>query len=539
MMFAALLFAMLQAGQKPQPETLLPNCAGFHRAISTTDRLAQRYFDQGLVYLYSYHYRSARRSFEEALKRDPESAMAYWGVAFSYGPDINSPDVDRESSQAALKALDRARHAAHCTALERQLIDAQALRFDPTGPDERKPLNRAYAEAMNALWLAHDRDPDIGAMYAEALIDERPWNQWTKDGKPQPGTLDAVAALERVLKLDPRHPLGLHLYIHALEASSTPQKALSAANRLYNLLPDIAHMQHMPSHIYARLGMWERSVKANLDALQKEEAYARSRGIDLRAWPKVEHYNMALAFAAGMRGQSRIALEGVTIEGFTREQFETNFADYDQNIAMPLTVQQMFGKWDAILRTPSFGPKFPIAETMRYGARTVALAATGRLDEARQSRSRFLEMFDALPTRQRWYVTPIRDILNVEKHLITGEILIREPGGVDEGLTELRLAVEAEDQLPYAEPPDWVMPTRHSLGAALLMHGRFEEAKQVFQDNLRRTPNDGWATLGLYKAYIGLHASDDARRELQRFNRLWRDADIKISTSCMCLEPSR
>jgi tetratricopeptide (TPR) repeat protein len=462
--------------------------------------------------------------------------MNYWGIAYSYGPNINFPSVDADTSRKALDALKKADAASGANPLERELIESQKLRFAPEGPKDRRQLDAAYSKELRTLWKKNPKDPDVGAFFAEALIDEQPWNQWTPAGEPNPGTLEAVETLEAVLKLNSKHPMGLHMMIHSLEASPNPERALKAADSLFNRFPELGHMQHMPCHIYARTGRWEKSIRANIDALKKEDSYLISRGMDPKKSPKIDHDGEALAFAAGMRGQSKLALDAVTIQGFTMKELETEYADLDGDLAMPLEVQQQFGKWDQILATPSFGSKLPVSETMRFGARCVALAATGHLDEAKIDRDNFEKTLLLVPADKSDGLNLVKDVLEVERHLVKGEILVRESGNEDSGLIELRKAVANEDALHYAEPPDWLMPTRHSLGAALLLLGHFDEAESVFRENLRRCPHDGWATLGLSKALLGLGKKSEASRFLAEFKKLWKDADTQISTSCMCLE---
>lgn len=537
MVFALASLLLLQT-QAPLPKTepLLKSLGGFHRKVSTNSPIAQRYFDQGLVCLYVYHYRQARRSFQQAIEADPQCAMNYWGLAASYGPDINFPSVDAESSQTALAAIEKGIHAKNATPLERKLVLAEGMRFDPTGPIDRTARNHVYADAMKALYGIEPNDPDVASLYAEALIDERPWKQWTLEGKPNPGTLDAIQALERTLKLNPIHPMGLHMYIHALEASPHPEKALFAADRLFNLLPELGHAQHMPCHIYARTGCWPQAVKANLAAIAQVDAYMRSRGVNPADSPRVDHYGEALAFAASMRGQSALALGAVSLDGIPNERLGKDFADLDGDLAAPLEIEQLFGKWDKILSTPAFGERLPVSETLRQGARAVAFSATGDLKSAHEAYGQFKIWFEKIPADKWDGVNYYRKVVEVESHLALGEILIREQGHEPEGLAELKKAVECEDRLNYSEPPEWLMPTRHALGAAQLLFGKFSEALETFHENLRRNPNDGWATLGLAKAYRGLGRKKLAAATQAKFEMLWKDADVKIRTSCMCLD---
>ena len=520
-----------------KPEVLMECLGGFHRATSTSNVVAQKYFDQGLACLYGYQYRTARRSFQRVVSLDKDCALAYWGIAFSYGPDINFPEVDDESAKAALAALDQADAATHATALERELIAAQRLRFTVPASKDRKQLDANYSTAMRKIWRAHPNDADVAAMFAEALIDEHPWKQWTLDGKPNPGTLEAIATLDMCLKLKPKHPMGLHLYIHALEGSLHPERAFKAAESLDGLQADLGHMQHMPCHIYARLGQWNKAIAANIRAIKRENDYMKSRGVSPSSFPNVHHYGAALAYAAGMKGRSQLALSAVDTNGFSREWMAKNGKDLDGDLAMPFTVMQQFGQWDHILAVKPFPENLPVSQTMLLGAQTVALSALGRLPEAKECYEKFLVSEERVPADLTDGITPYRKILDVEKHLCHGEILIREAATVNEGLKELETAVNLEDHLDYSEPPQWLMPTRHAHGAALLLFGKFTKAEAVFRTQLQRTPNDGWALMGLAKSLRAQGKLVQAKQYDAAFRREWSQADITISTSCMCLEP--
>ena len=533
-LFVNLAFSSFQQGK---PEQLLKTIGGFHREVSTSSPRAKAYVEQGIVLYYSYHYGPARRSFQEAIKADPDCAMAHWGVAATYGPDINRPEVSTDSAKEAIKALASARNAKNFSALEKQLIEAEELRFKDPSPSKRDDLNHAYTLAMKPIWQANPNDPDVGALYAEAIIDEKPWNQWQPNGTPNEGTLEAIETLKSVLTINPMHPMALHMMIHATEASMHSEDGLDAADKLFGLLPEVAHMQHMPCHTYARTGQWQKAINANISAIALVNAGMKARGQDPRKFPNVDHYGAALAYAAGMAGKSKVALGAIDINGFSAEVLQKDFKDYDGDLAMPLMVEQQFGKWDKILATPSFGKDLPMSEAMRFGSRAVALAANDKLTEAKAERKKLLAILKALPAEKMYGFDKIHDVLEVESHLTAGEILIREVGHEDEGIAELKKAVAAEDALHYSEPPTWLMPTRHALGAALLKTYQYKEAQNVFEENLVKNPNDGWAVMGLSKAYKGQKKDPLSQEALTKFKKLWKDADIEITTSCMCLEP--
>ena len=360
----------------------------FHYRVSTKNERAQAYFDQGLAMIYGYQYSSAGRSFAEATKLDPECAMAYWGIAMANGPFINAPKVNDESARVALDALDKADKAREATSLEREIISAQRNRFRIPSPSDRTELNAAYADAMRQLWHQHPRDANVGALFADALIDQHPWDQWTPDGHPKAGTVELMSTLDDVLKLDPRQPHGLHLYIHAYEASPFPGRAKFAADRLENLQPGLAHMQHMPCHIYVHTGDWDKAVTANLNCQESAIAYFKSRNrskIGLISG----HYEMALAYAAAMRGQSKVAADAISTI-FAGEDLAQLFKnpDLDGETAMPLEIMKRFGKWDDILAVPDYGPQSPISNVMRFANRRLPMRRRATCRVQRMNRRR-------------------------------------------------------------------------------------------------------------------------------------------------------
>lgn len=521
--------------REPLPEAPLTRLGGFHRKITTNSTACQTWFDQGLAMLYGFQYPGAKRCFSQAAKQDPECAMAHWGMAVAEGPTINETAVGAEASKRALEELQRALAAQHISPLESELIKAQQKRFAADGPENRDKLNADYADAMRKLWRLYQNDPDVGAMFGEAVIDQRPWNQWTKDGKPNPGTLEAITTFRKVLRLNPRHPQALHMLIHALEASPRPEEALQAADTLFDLQPDLGHMQHMPCHIYNRTGQWSKSVHASEVAIAQTNVYLKSRAFDFTG-PSFGHYEHALAYAASMEGRSEVARRALNLDGLTPEWIEKNGSDYDQDLSLPLKVMQRFGKWEEILALHPLGSKTPFTNAMLAGARVVALAATNRIPEAKLEQQTFEKLCQLVPATSKWndYDSAL-DVLNIERHLLNGEILVKEAGRGDDALHELRLAVKAEDALHYNEPPSWIQPTRHVLGAALLKLGRFRDAEGVYREDIRKNRPSGWSLYGLTKALEGQNRLKEAERTRQQFRESWKNADIQIDSSCLCL----
>ena len=340
-------------------EPLYDGLGSYSRKITTDSAEAQRYFDQGFAFLHGFNHRAAIRAFQQAAEIDPECAMAHWGVALACGPHINSIAVPPPAAELAWKELELAqKNAGNASPVERALIGALAKRYANPQPEDRSELDRAYADAMREVWKKYPKDPDVGALFAEAMMNLRPWDQWTPDGKPQLGTDEIIATLDAVLKLNPNHPLANHLYIHAVEASPNPERAIAAADRLRNLQPGLAHNVHMPSHIDIRTGQWLKAVDTNAKAVEADQRYRKIFG-----QPKgflnvyIAHNRHMLAYAAMMTGQRDLAMKHIRamVAEMPSEFLTENALQAEGNVAMPLEVMVRFGLWDDIL-----------AETERY-----------------------------------------------------------------------------------------------------------------------------------------------------------------------------
>ena len=507
------------------------------RRVTTASPDAQKYFNQGLRWYYGFNHGAALRSFKEAARLDPSCAMAHWGIALANGPHINIPMVPPPAAEEAWKELELAnRHLAGATPVERALIAALGKRYADPQPEDRSPLDRAYAEAMREVWQQFPRDPDVGALFAEALMDLRPWDQWTPAGQPQPGTEEVVATLEAVFKLDANHPFANHLYIHAVEASPHPERALAAANRLLRLQPGLAHNVHMPSHIYIRVGHWEEAIASN----QKAIAAARRLG-EIAGPPQGPiliynaHNQHMPAYAAMMTGQSELALDHIRrMAADLPEDFLKAFAPFvDAYVAMPYEVLLRFGLWDDVLAAPNHAEYLPFARAMRHAARGIALAAKGDMPAARTEQQAYLAAIPLVPAEETSGPVKVHTIIEVVTPMLDGEILFRE-GRVDDGLARLREAVVAEDRLRYIEPPAWFLPVRHALGAALMQAHRFAEAEQVYRTDLARLPDNGWSLFGLAQSLRLQEKSGEVAAVEDRFQKVWARADIKIHSSCLC-----
>ncbi len=520
-------------------EPLYDGLGSYSRKITTNSAEAQRYFDQGLGFLHGFNHRAAIRAFQQAAEIDPECAMAHWGVALACGPHINSMAVPPPAAELAWKELDLAeKNAGNASPVEQALIDALAKRYANPQPEDRSGLDRGYADAMRGVWKKYPKDPDVGALFAEAMMNLRPWDQWTPDGNPQPGTDEIIATLDAVLKLNPNHPLANHLYIHAVEASPNPERAMAAADRLRNLQPGLAHNVHMPSHIDIRTGQWLKAVETNAKAVEADQRHRKIFGP-----PKgflnvyIAHNRHMLAYAAMMTGQRDLAMTHIRAMAaeMPADFLNENALQAEGNVAMPLEVMVRFGLWDEILAEPEkYSDKMWFTRAFHHAARAIAYAAKGDTVNARKAQSVFVERAKLVPKDDFVSNNSCEALLAVAIPMVEGEILIAE-GKFDRGVEQLRAAIQKEDALKYDEPPGWLIPVRHSLGAVLMKQRRFAEAEQVYRDDLARLPENGWSLLGLAESLRKQNKNTDEVAQTQaKFKKVWAKADLTITTSCLC-----
>ena len=520
-------------------EPLYDGLGSYSRKITTDSAEAQCYFDQGLGFLHGFNHRAAIRAFQQAAEIDPECAMAHWGVSLACGPHINSIAVPPPAAELAWKELELAqKNVGNASPVERALIGVLAKRYANPQPEDRSGLDRAYADAMREVWKKYPKDPDVGALFAEAMMNLRPWDQWTPDGKPQPGTDEIIATLDAVLKLNPNHPLANHLYIHAVEASPNPERAIAAADRLRNLQPGLAHNVHMPSHIDIRTGQWLKAVDTNAKAVEADQRYRKIFGP-----PKgflnvyIAHNRHMLAYAAMMTGQRDLAMKHIRamVEEMPSEFLTENALQAEGNVAMPLEVMVRFGLWDDILAEPErYTDKMWFTRALHHAARAIAYAAKGDAASARNAQSVFVERAKLVPKEDFVSNNSCEALLAVAIPMVEGEILIAE-GKIDGGIEQLRDAIQKEDVLKYDEPPGWLIPVRHSLGAVLMKQQRFAEAEQVYRDDLARLPENGWSLLGLAESLRKQKKNADEIAQTQaQFEKVWAKADLTITTSCLC-----
>jgi tetratricopeptide (TPR) repeat protein len=465
--------------------------------------------------------------------------MAHWGIALANGPHINFPLVPPLAAGAAWKELQLAQqNADKASPVEKALIEALSHRYANPQPEDRKPLDEAYAAAMREVWKKFPNDPDVGALFAEAMMDLRPWDQWTSEGQPNPGTEEIIATLDAVLKLNVNHPFANHLYIHALEASQHPERADAAADRLRKLQPGLAHNVHMPSHIDIRRGRWQQAVDTNERAVAADKAFRKIVGPPTGLLPVyAAHNHHMLAHAAMMTGQREVAMKHVrAMVAEIPAGFVKNFAAVaDGFFSVPLEVMVRFGRWDEILAEPEKYPEgMPFVRAFHHAARAIAYAATGDTANARKEQAIFQERAKSVPPELQLGNNTAGPILSLATHMLEGEILVAEKN-IDAGIAELQTAVKEEDALKYDEPPAWMIPIRHSLGAVLMKAGRYADAEQVYREDLARLPDNGWSLYGLSDSLRQQKKNEEEAATVNaKFTKTWAKADTKIATSCLC-----
>ncbi len=517
------------------PPPLLEGLGTRRFPVSCTAR-AQAYVDQGVALVYAFNHEEAIRAFDEAARLDPRCAMAYWGKALALGPNYNLA-LDSERAVAARKAADRAvALAGHATPRERAYIRAVATRYGRRpDADDRKALDRAYADAMREVARGFPDDLDASVMFAESLMVLRPWDLWTADGRPQPGTEEIVATLERVLARDPGHPGANHYYIHAIEASPHPERALTAADTVAATMPAAGHIVHMPSHIYMRVGRYADAADTNKKAMAVDEAYLAAQqpgGVyPMMYYPHNVHFFWS---AASMEGRSTAAIASAhsLVEHLTPEMLhEMPMLEYFAPTLLFAYVR--FGRWDDVLAAPKPADDLVYALAMWHHARGLALVATGKLDDADGSLAELRRLAATVPaSRIVADNQPARMQLELAEKVLAGELAARR-GRTDDGVRLLTEAVDIEDRLPYTEPPAWYQPVRHRLGALLVRSRRLADAEAVYREDLRRNPDNGWALFGLEDVLRREGKREEAEAVAARQRRAWARADVRLSASVL------
>ena len=511
----------------------LHDLGSYSRKASTRSAQAQTYFDQGLMLAYAFNHAEAQRAFREAQRLDPGFAMAWWGQAYVLGPNINAPMYEGavgSAYEAVRKAVELEGKA---KPWEQGLIAALAVHYGTDPKADRKPLDAAYARAMQDLATRHPKDPDILAMAAESIMDTDPWNYWTNDGHPRPYTEDVLRLIESALAVSPSHPLALHLHIHATEASQDPDRALASAEKLGRVAPGAGHLVHMPGHAFFRVGRYQDAVQANLDAIAVDESYitqCRAQGIYPAAYyPHNIHF---LWIASAYLGKSADALDAAHK---TASKAHPGLPlPTDQFLVTPLHTLVKFARWKDVLGYAQPPAENVFATGLWHFARGMALANTGDpgAAQAELEALRAARKNPAFPPQLLMVNSSPARLAEIAERSLAGEIAWQR-GEKEKALAELDAAARLEDSLTYNEPPDWPFPVRHSLGALLLDLGRPVEAEAVYREDLRRRRENGWALFGLVQSLRaqGEDRATDLAQAEARFQKAWAKSDLALTSS--------
>ncbi|MBT1696335.1 hypothetical protein KK083_05575 [Fulvivirgaceae bacterium PWU4] len=512
---------------------ILPGLGNLRYKVSTRSPKAQEFFEQGLRLVYGFNHWEAIQAFREASRLDPDCAMAYWGLALAYGPnlnDVNPADRERIAFDAIQKAISK---KATLTAVEKDLIDAMATRYDGKPHAVRDTLNAAYASAMRAVPKKYPDDAEAQTLCADAIMNTMPWDYWLKDGLPRPATQEAKVVLERVLKKFPEHPGAHHLYIHLVEASPNPELALPSAQFLETAMPGAGHLVHMPAHIYVRVGQYDRSIMLNQRAAVVDETYLSESGNrGMYRWMYYPHNVDFISFSAYMGGRSQLGIETAMKLAYKGSLITTSNPAFAQYFTVePLHAFVRFGKWNDILSLPDPDANFVYATLAASFAKGMAFVRTGNVNAASKELHR-LDSLCKLDTLSSIYFSfnPLSAIAQVPLNLLKGEVLIKQ-NKVADGIAALHKAMEAEDALRYNEPPDWKIPVRHYLGAALLEAGQYNEAEKIYLEDLKKNPENGWALKGLLLCQEKLGKRTEAAATTKRFSKAWKNADVQLTAS--------
>ncbi len=558
-LFCILLTACAQHQLDPQPSSIDPSGSALsqadvvtqagaplfdgmgnhHHEITTDNPWAQKYFDQGLIIDFAFNHAESARSFRAAQTLDSDCAMCYWGEALALGPNINVTSNGKaimfdDAREAAFAAIQKAQGLqGHASEKERDYINALSVRYngDPSTP--REPLDIAYADAMRELHQKYPQDDDAAALFAEALMTTMPWDYWLDSENPKPLTKQVITALETVLERSPEHPLALHLYIHAVEASSSPERAEAAADRLANLVPGAGHLVHMPAHIYWRVGRYHDASEANIKAAAVDEEYiaqCNAQGFyPALYYPHNIHFLWA---ASSMEGRSELAIDSARrVAANVRLEVIEQFPKVEFFHTIPLLALTQFGRWDEILEQPQPDQKLDFSNAIWHYVRATAYARTGDIDAAKAEYAALVPLRESSKVHFLDTVDyPASQILLIADELTQGEIATAE-NDMSAAVEHFTTAVDVQDALPYTEPPFWYYPTRQSLGKALLAANDAAAAEAVYRRDLEIYPRNGWSMFGLIQSLQQQNKLDEVEAVQQRLDNVWVEADVELTSS--------
>jgi tetratricopeptide (TPR) repeat protein len=536
LLMAILLATAQERTTKVNPADLSLTAVGRqHHPIATNNPEAQEYFDQGITLIYAFNHEEAERAFSKAAELDPLSPMPLWGMALAVGPNYNM-DVNAAREKLAYETVERAQElAGHAPQIEKDYVTALQTRYSGAANPDYKKLAQDYAAAMKGLSAKYPDDLDAATLYAESLMDLNPWKLWTLDGRPAENTLEIVRVLESVLQRDPLHAGANHYYIHAVEASQHPERALPSAHRLDTLVPTAGHLVHMPSHIYERTGNYDQARESNAQAARVDSAYAEEAAqegslYDLMYHSHNEHF---LAMAASMEGcysEAKKAADGMVRRLIPHAKMMPML---DRFMATPIWVDARFGQWEEIQARPEPMKELPGTHAMWRYSRALGYAANGKVAEAEKENNLFVTEVAAFPPDAMYGpLNKAKDVYGIAALAIEARIAAAQ-GQKEQVIGHWRKAVELQDTLKYMEPADWYYPVRESLGAALLAAGKPAEAEAVFREDLLRNPRNPRSLYGLKEALQAQNRSADSAWVEKQFNAAWKEADTKLSLATL------
>ena len=519
-----------------QISPLFDNLGNLHFSIGTDNQRAQAFFDQGVKLSYAFNHAEAHRSFMEASRLDPNSAMTYWGQAFALGPNINDPLPPEERKIKINEAIARAKQlASKASVKEQALIEALSARYSEDLNADIAELNMAYMHAMAQIVSTCPKHANLQILYAAAAMNTVPWDYWDKDGNPSPNIKEAKAALEKAMVLEPENPGGHHYYIHMVELPY-PDMGVESADKLASLMPGAGHIVHMPSHIYIRVGRYKDAVTTNQKAILADEEYISqcyAQGLyPLGYYPHNIHF---LWSSASLLGASDIAIdaakktaEKVPVGEFLEMTFLQNFA------STPMLAYTRFGKWNEILTIPAPNSKIKHLALIRHYARGIAFIRKGNINEAQEELDA-IEVLKNDPELETLIATSNNasiHVANIAFEVVSGELEALR-GNIPEAIAHLENAVVFEDGLTYTEPAAWHIPTRQNLGSILFKAGNYEAAETIYKEDLAILRQNGWSLMGLYKSLMAQGKNEEASRIKKEFAAAWKDADIAIDDSVL------
>jgi tetratricopeptide (TPR) repeat protein len=528
---AASVSAQNHAVGTSKPVTLVTGIGDLHHPVSTKNPAAQQFFDQGLRFIFAFNHDEAARSFQKAAELDPQLGMAFWGIAEAVGPNYNDPaseDRFKQAHDAIQKGVDV---SANAPANEKAYIAAMALRFPADPKSDLRKAAEQYRDAMRELVKNYPDDLDATTLFAEAGMNLHPWGLWHVDGSPEEGTEEVVATLESVIKRDPNHLGAIHYYIHAVEGSKSPERALAGANRLAAMAPAAGHIVHMPAHVYIRTGDYAAAVKTNQDAVAVDRAYLKNSGATgIYSMMYYSHNLHFIAMCSAMNGNYAEAKKAADMLAAHVGPHVKDMPPLEGFMTIPMAVNVRFHRWSDVLAAKAPDPNMKTETVFWHFARGMAFADQGKVSEAEAEykivsdaeKATGPEVIFSMPFNNK-----AKDIMKIAANVLGAQIALAKkdnPGAV----SQLREAVAIQDTLKYGEPPDWFFPVRESLGGVLMMSGDSKGAEEVFREDLVLNPRNPRSLFGLHEALKAQDRSYDAGFVEKQFHSSWKGGAMRI-----------